>query len=500
MRWIRFAALILCLTSCGGDNPSSSSSWSQLAAKCATPRTGIDPATNQPYPDRAGTLDDEKKFLRAWTDDLYLWYREVPAVDPAPYTSSTDYFAVLKTTAKTASGADKDRFHFWDTTAHWTALSQSGVEAGYGVTWVILARTPPREVVAAYNEPGSPAADPANNVNRGAHVLTVDGADLVNGSDQATVDKLNAGLFPATAGETHTFTILDNGSTTSRTVTMQSKNVTSVPVQNVHSIPTATGKVGYMLFNDHLATAEGALVNAVNQLKADAISDLVLDIRYNGGGYLAIASELAYMIGGANTTGKTFERLTFNDKHPDTDPVTGRPLAPTPFYNQSLGFSLASGLPLPTLGLNRVFVLTGSGTCSASESILNGLAGVDVQPIQIGSTTCGKPYGFYPQDNCGITYFSIQFKGVNAKGFGDYADGFTPGATTPGGLPGCAVADDFGHALGDAAEARLAAALAYRASPTCPAPSASSALSYSQLRGEGEVIKSIWRQNRIVQR
>jgi hypothetical protein len=147
-----------------------------------------------------------------------------------------------------------------------------------------------------------------------------------------------------------------------------------------------------------------------------------------------------------------------------------------------------------------VFVLTGSGTCSASESILNGLAGVDVQPIQVGSTTCGKPYGFYPQDNCGITYFSIQFKGVNAKGFGDYADGFTPGAITPGGLPGCAVADDFGHALGDAAEARLAAALAYRTSPTCPSPSSSSALSYSQLRGEGEVIKSIWRQNRIVQR
>jgi hypothetical protein len=271
-------------------------------------------------------------------------------------------------------------------------------------------------------------------------------------------------------------------------------------VQNVHSITTATGKVGYMLFNDHLATAEGALVNAVNQLKADGISDLVLDIRYNGGGYLAIASELAYMIGGSNTAGKTFERLTFNDKHPNTDPVTGRPLAPTPFFNQSLGFSLASGLPLPTLNLKRVFVLTGSGTCSASESILNGLAGVDVQPIQIGSTTCGKPYGFYPQDNCGITYFSIQFKGVNAKGFGDYADGFTPGATTPGGLPGCAVADDFGHALGDAAEFRLAAALAYRTSPTCPAPSASRALSYGQLSGEGEVIKSIWRQNRIVQR
>ena len=58
-------------------------------------------------------------------------------------------------------------------------------------------------------------------------------------------------------------------------------------------------------------------------------------------------------------------------------------------------------------------------TCSASESIINGLRGVNVQVIQIGSTTCGKPYGFYPEDNCGTTYFSIQFKGVNAAGFGE---------------------------------------------------------------------------------
>ena len=44
---------------------------------------------------------------------------------------------------------------------------------------------------------------------------------------------------------------------------------------------------------------------------------------------------------------------------------------------------------------------------------------------QIGLTTCGKPYGFYPEDNCGTTYFSIQFRGVNELGFGDYPDGFS---------------------------------------------------------------------------
>ena len=157
---------------------------------------------------------------------------------------------------------------------------------------------------------------------------------------------------------------------------------------------------------------------------------------------------------------------------------------------------MTPGTPLPSLNLSRVFVLTGGGTCSASESILNGLQGVNIQVIQIGRTTCGKPYGFYPFDNCGTTYFSIQFKGVNAKGFGDYSDGFTPGAATAGSFPGCDVADDFAHALGDPAEARFATALAYRNSPTCPAqPTRAMQVALPE---EGVVLKSPWRQNRIL--
>jgi hypothetical protein len=76
----------------------------------------------------------------------------------------------------------------------------------------------------------------------------------------------------------------------------------------------------------------------------------------------------------------------------------------------------------------------------------------------VGGTTCGKPYGFFPQDNCGTTYFSIQFQGVNNMSFGDYPDGFTPT---------CAVADDFDHALGSTSEAQLDMALGLRASGTC---------------------------------
>ena len=477
------AAACLVLFSCGGGGGLPSSS--QLAGKCDGNAM-------------------EKAFLRSWTDELYLWYREVPTLDPAKFATPVDYFDQLKTTATTPSGKAKDQFHFTYPTAEWIALSQSGVEAGYGVTWALLARTPPRQAVAAYTEPNTPAT--ANNVTRGVQVLKVDGVDLVNANDQASVNTLNAGLFPATIGETHTFDVRDLNGTVRTNVTMTSQSVTSVPVQDEPAIQTATGKVGYMLFNDHVATAEPALIDAVNRLKAAAISDLVIDIRYNGGGFLAVASELAYMIAGPTpTSGKVFERLVFNDKHQSSDPVTGQPLSGTPFYKQTVGLpgsSLAAGVALPTLGLSRVFVLTGPNTCSASEAILNGLSGVGVQVIQIGATTCGKPYGFYPQDNCGTTYFSIEFQGVNAHGFGNYADGFTPGgvpeAPANPGFPGCAVSDDFGHLLGDPAEARLAVALSWRDTQTCPAAAAIGALTAGGLRGEGEVFKPEWRQNRIV--
>ena len=126
--------------------------------------------------------------------------------------------------------------------------------------------------------------------------------------------------------------------------------------------------------------------------------------------------------------------------------------------------------------------------------------------IQVGSTTCGKPYGFYPADNCSTTYFSIEFQGVNAQGFGDYPDGFSPANTvsSPGvGLPGCSVADDFSHALGDPAEGRLAAALGYRIDQGCPAATSSTAATGTARdlsSADCLAHKSPWRENRILRR
>ncbi len=469
-------------------------------ALCAQPRTGIDPATGRFYPDQQGTFVDENNWLRSWSHDLYLWYDEITDRDPAQY-GTLEYFGLMKTFERTPSDNPRDRFHFTYSTQEWRELSQSGVSAGYGATWSLVSNMPPRKVVVAYTEPNSPAATSPANLARGAEILTVDGVDVANGTN---VDALNGGLFPDDPGETHEFTVQDRDSSDTRTITLESVEVTSDPVQAVQTLDTANGPVGYMLFNDHIAPAEQQLVDAVEQLRDAQIVDLVLDLRYNGGGFLYIANELAFMIAGPNATGgRTFEKLEFNDKHPTFNPVTGRLLEPTPFYSTT-----ADGEPLPGLGLSRLFVLTGPGTCSASESIINGLRGIDIEVIQIGSTTCGKPYGFYPTDNCGTTYFSIQFRGVNDKGFGDYADGFSPVNTAePEGVAvaGCSVADDFTHVLGDPNEGRLSAALAYRIDQTCPVPSgfgtARSAVSEAPLSAvDGEVRKSPWLTNRILRR
>ncbi|MBS0364616.1 MAG: peptidase [Proteobacteria bacterium] len=479
---------------------------SKFANQCQNPRTGTDPGTGKPYLDVQGTTLDENNFLRSWTNELYLWYSEVQDNDPANYSTTASYFDTLKTMAKTSTGADKDRFHFTYPTSQWEQLQQSGVELGYGVTWELVAAAPPRTIKAAFVWAGGQAL--ADSMARGDEVLTIDGVDAVNANDQASVDKLNAGLFPQNAGEKHVFG-MRTLSGVNYSVTLTSASVTENPVPLVNWVSNGSGgTVGYMLFTTHIATAETALINAVTQLQNQHITDLVLDMRYNGGGYLYIASELAYMIAGPGpTTGKTFDLQQWNNKHPSTNPVTGCPITPTPFIDASQALSSSScstsssgGTPLPYLALPRVYVLTGSGTCSASEAVINGLNGVGVQVTQVGSTTCGKPYGFYPQDDCGTTYFSIEFQGVNAQGFGNYPDGFSPSNSpqlTSAVLPGCAVADDYSMPLGDPHELRFAVALGLQAGGSCPQPTGVvvprlSAQDHAALRPPP------WRMNRIL--
>ena len=440
---------------------------------CGDPRQDT---AEDAFPDMLGSFEDEGYWLRSWSNETYLWYDEIIDLDPALYATSkagvADYFALLKTTENTPSGNPKDRFHYTRDTAEYEAESEQGVSAGYGASYALVSASPPRELVITLVESGSPAAEAG--LSRGARIVTVDGVDLMNGSDTNT---LNSGLWPAQIGEEHNFEVIDPGADQRRAITMTSTSITIDPVPLTEIISTDSGSVGYLLFTQHILPAEEQLVDSFAAMRQASVTDLVLDLRYNRGGYLYLANQVSYMIAGAGVSGRTFGALQFNSKNPSTNPVTGEALSPNRFITTTINTS-PTGTPLPTLDLpiQRVFVLTTASTCSASEAIINGLRGMDVEVIQIGTTTCGKPYGFYPEDNCGTTYFTTQFRSVNAAGFGDYPDGFSPENSTESTvgvtLPGCLVADDYSP-LGVAEEPMLAAALAYRRDGACPAAMAS---------------------------
>ena len=460
----------------GGEptyTPGSYADASTFAARCENPRTFTDIDGN-PYPDQQGSILFENHFLRSWSNDTYLWYSELPDLDPGNYDDPLDYFDLLKTEELTTSGNPKDRFHFTYDTTDYEQLTQAGISVSYGIDWELTSSSVPRELYIRYIEPNSPADAPALNLTRGVQVLEIDSVSVRDGNTQSDVDTLNAGLFPSDNGETHTFVVQNIGSTETREITLTATEVEADPVPIVDVYNTASGNVGYVHFNDHNFVSEDELFDAMTLLRNQNVQDLVLDLRYNGGGFLYIASQVAYMIAGqSRTTGRTFDQLRFNDKYPNTNPVTGQALSPTPFYTTTSQYSekYGSGRSLPQLNLNRVFILSTDGTCSASEAIINGLRGIDIEVILIGSTTCGKPYGFYATDNCGTTYFTIQFDGVNDKGQGGYSDGFTPinAPVAAGELQnGCYVPDDLSFQLGDINDPLVDAALDYRVTGSCP--------------------------------
>lgn len=484
---------------------------------CAVPRGPdvIDPRTNQPYTDTQGSLQDELRWISSFVNDTYLWYKDVLAVPTDGYTvgarvdyyntstnarstrtlsSNADvldaYFNSQRTRAVTETNAPVDQFHYTRSTAANNALFDNAAVVGFGVHWTLLAPAPPRKARVVYVDPNTPASE--NGIGRGATLVSVNAEPFATTNN---VTLLNEALFTPVAGRSYVFELMDVGAAQSRTVTMLARTLTEATVPKVGVMDAPNQQVGYLLFTGFLGPAEVELKNAVQQLKeangGSGISDLILDLRYNGGGYLTIASQLSYMIAGAaRTRGKVFSQLVYNDKNPF---AYTQSRASTTFASETVGFSTSFGEPLPQLDLQRVFVLTTRGTASASEETINALRGVGVEVIQIGTTTRGKPYGSSARDNCGVSYFTVQFKGLNDAGFGDYADGFIPGGTgaSPANLPGCVVADDFDHPLGDSAEALVGAALRYINTGTCAtghaAPGAARAKAMET--GEGTLLR-----------
>ncbi len=440
-------------------------SSTSLAQQCVAPRAGTT--------DTKGSIDTEKSWVRSFMDETYLWYKDIPVVNAANFTLASNgnsvlrtldaYFQALKTKKTTASGKLVDQFSFTVPTADLVNL-QAGISSGYGFRRSTISSTVPRILRVLYVEQGSPAQ--LGGVMRGDTITSVDGVDI-NDTTSAGIDTLNSGLSPTVASKTTSFGLLAANATVPRIVTItSSQNITVTPVAQSTVIADGGNTVGYLVLNSFsIVSAEKQLVDAVILFKNAGVNELVVDLRYNGGGYLDLSNELAWMIGDTTLAGKTFEKLTCNDKNNQsfcnkTDT----------FHQTTQGFSLAPGQSLPQLRLKRVFVLTSGSTCSASESVINSLSPF-VQVVRIGSTTCGKPYGFSYKDNCGTSYAAMQFKGVNALGYGDYADGFAPS---------CPVADDLTHQRGDPAELMLGGALTFMRTGACPVPKSGSDKSIAQ--------------------
>lgn len=462
---------------------------------CGNPRTGIDPFTEAAFTDRQGLLEHENFWLRSWADETYLWYDEIVDQDPDSFGSPQVYFDELKTNRTTASGNPVDRFHFLIPSDEWFEQSRLSQSLSYGARYVQTGFDANRELRIAYVEPNSPASNAG--WERGDFVVSVDGVSLVDATTALDLQTINRGLAPNADSPTHTIQLRKRDSATVLSQTMTAQVITEQAVLDSRVIDSNGQRIGYLLFNDHNATAEQQLIAAVEAFRQANIDELVLDVRYNGGGFLAIASQLSAMIVGPSSFNEVFENSVYNDKLDGRHPVTGERVPPMPFISETIGLSVNEGQALPTLNLERVVMLTSGNTCSASESIINGLQGIDFEVVLVGSTTCGKPYGFFPEDNCGTTYFTIQLAGQNAKGFGDFADGFAPAnASINVGVPvsGCEVFDDFEHDLGSADEARLSEALFYLHNGRCSLDTATQVFTKTRVQSQEKLLRQAWKE------
>jgi C-terminal processing protease CtpA/Prc len=415
-------------------------------------------------------------------NETYLYFDEVTDTDPNGFTDTEVYFDELLTTTVSPAGRPTDRFSFTQSTEDFEATRSGDPVFGYGAEFArIQTNTLPRDWRVSFTQDGSNAE--TAGFTRGARILEVNGVDFLNGNTNAEVDAIVEGLFPPAIGVDTTFRVRRPDGT-EEDVTVTSQSITIEPVNKVEIITENTTKFGYIHYHTFSPfSGEEQLFDAFTQLAAEDVDELILDFRYNGGGLLALAAQIGYMVAGGDSPDRTFYLQEFNGRTPGVNPVTGQTVTPIPFLDEGVGFSVNQGTSLPTLDLDRVFILTTERSCSASEAVMNGLAGIGVEVIQIGTRTCGKSTGQFPLENCGVTYAPLHFRGVNDAGFGDFDDGFAPGEQTGSAGPisvGCEIPDDFGADLGTFDEGMTNAAISYALNDTCPDGSSGTAVSLAK--------------------
>jgi carboxyl-terminal processing protease len=385
------------------------------------------------------TVADQNDFLSRYFDDWYFWYALSPHPNPAAYTSVAGYFDALLYTGGDAS-FPADRWSYSEPTVSFNRFYGDGESEGYGfsVNGLEVSGMPTQPLYVRHVEPQSDAA--AQGIQRGDRVLRMNGVDV---AELIARDDFSL-LTPPNPNASLLLRLSRNG--VERDLTVTSRVYRLTPIRDAAVLMTPFGrKLGYVVVKDMISQALAPLDTAFASFRAQGVTELVLDLRYNGGGLVSVAGALASYAGGAGAAGQAFASLLYNDKRAAA-------------YNQT--FRFANPAPAAALGLTRVYVLTGRRTCSASEQVINGLRGTGIDVVAIGETTCGKPVGFLPQDDgCGTTYSVVNFESVNARYEGRYFDGFD--AT-------CPVAENWSKPLGANDEPLLAAAQLHADTGACP--------------------------------
>jgi carboxyl-terminal processing protease len=371
----------------------------------------------------------QNQFVRTTMRDIYYWYRDLPDPDPASFSSPEAYLEAVR--LKTLDHS----YSFITGRAENDAFFSDSQFVGFGFSMMIVGG----EIRLSEVYPASPASEAG--LERGARLLVVNGrtaANLISTGDINTI------FGPSQAGVSAQVRFRDTSGVEHEV--QMTKRVVTIPTASLTRTFASGGRVvGYVNFRNFVTPATAGLNEAFTQLEAAGANELVLDLRYNGGGLVSVAQHLAGLIGGAATKDKLFVQFIHNDK------------------NTHRNSTLTLPAPAHALNLQRLVVITTRASASASELIINGLRPF-IPVTVVGERTYGKPVGQYGYNFCDKVLYPVAFSTQNARGEGDFYNGIAAD---------CGAADDLDHQLGDSAEASLSEALRYLRTGSCnPAASA----------------------------
>lgn len=316
-------------------------------------------------------------FIEFVMEDVYLWNEELPDIDIKYEFDSKDYFEKLLYT--------EDKWSFVTEDIDAWVNSLQGIEKSYGWSLAFgrFSNTNTIFALVEYVYPNTPAAEA--DFKRGDIIVELSGADI---TDDNYSDLLNSENLTVTLG-----ILGNNGVSLGSAVSMEARDLNLDPVLLTNVIEHEGHKIGYLLYTQFSDNYLQSIDNALQNLKDNEITDLVVDLRYNPGGYGFVAQHFCSSVAPLDVVNAE-EILTTNQYNKGY--MEYFESLNDPSYLQK---TFLNDVPVK-MGLDKIHVLTGRGTASASELFIVGL-GPYMNLTTVGETTYGKYTGSWtikPED------------------------------------------------------------------------------------------------------